>query len=306
MSDLDPELAAVVDDIQSAGVPAWHRLSVERARRVEDDVFADDDPREVAFVRNLAFDGPRGAVPVRVYHDDPPRPAPVVVFYHGGGWTLGTLDSIDGPCRELATRADAVVVSVDYRLAPEHPHPAAIDDCVAAYRDLTGRVDPSMTVIAGDSAGGGATLATLTTLRDSGDPLPACAYLLSPWTDLTMSGDTIVSKADVDPMIPTDLISSAAEMYAGDQPLDDPRVSPLFADLSGLPPVLIQTGVDEVLLADSTRLADRLTAAGVYNELDLAEGMWHVYPMFTGVMPEAGAALAHAARFIRARTRVDH
>ncbi|WP_040493036.1 alpha/beta hydrolase [Ilumatobacter nonamiensis] len=225
-----------------------------------------------------------------------------ILYIHGGAYILGSPKSHIALAARLAKLAEAVVTVIDYRLAPEHPYPAAIDDCVAAYRDIAGRVDPSRITIAGDSAGGGATLATLCALRDAGDPLPACAYVLSPWTDLTGSGESVQTLADLDPMIKPQLLGSSAEMYAADTPLDDPGVSPLFADLAGLPPMLIQTGTDEVLLADSTRLAERAAAAGVHVQLDLAEEMWHVYPMFAGVMPEAKEALAYAARFIRAHS----
>ena len=227
-----------------------------------------------------------------------------VLYLHGGGYVIGSPETHLTMCGRLARTVPAIVTVPDYRLAPEHPYPAAIDDAVAAYRDLAARVDPSRIAIAGDSAGGGATLATLCALRDAGDPLPACAWLLSPWTDLTESGESIRTKADIDPMIKVGAISEAANMYAGDTPLDDGGVSPLFADLGGLPPMLIQTGIDEVLLSDSTRLAERLTLAGVYNELDLAEHMWHVYPMFAGYMPEADEALQHASRFIKSNTLV--
>ncbi|EFW92373.1 Alpha/beta hydrolase fold-3 domain protein, partial [Haladaptatus paucihalophilus DX253] len=128
---MDDEMADAVARIEAMGVPPWHALSVESARRVEDDVFTADNRAQVAFVRNLSIPGPRGEIPIRVYRPDV-QDAPVVVFYHGGGWTLGTLDSIDGVCRELANRAECVVVSVDYRLAPEHPFPAGVDDAVAA------------------------------------------------------------------------------------------------------------------------------------------------------------------------------
>ena len=163
----------------------------------------------------------------------------------------------------LAKRASATATVIEYRLAPEHVYPAAIDDCVAAYRALITDVDPATITIAGDSAGGGAALSTLVALRDAGDPLPAAAYLLSPWTDLTGSGESVITRADADPMIDGAKIAEAGRVYAGDVALDDPGVSPLFADLTGLPPMLIQTGMDEVLLSDSTRLADRAREAGI-------------------------------------------
>jgi acetyl esterase/lipase len=144
-------------------------------------------------------------------------------------------------------------------------------------------------------------LSTLVALRDAGDPLPAAAYLMSPWTDLTGSGESVVSRAAADPMIDGSKIADAGRVYAGDVPLDDPGVSPLFADLGGLPPMLVQTGMDEVLLSDSTRLAQRAQDAGVEVTLDLAEGMWHVYQAFAGVVPEATDALVRAAVFMRSR-----
>jgi monoterpene epsilon-lactone hydrolase len=225
-----------------------------------------------------------------------------ILYLHGGGYGLGSPESHVSMVARLAKRVGAVATLVDYRLAPEHVYPAAIDDCVLAYRALASRVDPSMITIAGDSAGGGAALAMLSALRDAGDSLPACAYLLSPWTDLTASGESVTTRANVDPMITSSSLESFARRYAGETPLDDPGVSPLFTDLSGFPPLLIQTGMDEILLSDSTRLAERAAAAGVYFELDLADGMWHVYPMFAGLMREANEALIHASRFIRAHT----
>ena len=225
-----------------------------------------------------------------------------VLYLHGGGYVLGSPRTHISMCARLARRADAVVTVIDYRLAPENPYPAAVDDAVAAYRDLVGRVGASRLAVAGDSAGGGLTLAMLCALRDAGDELPACAYLLSPWTDLTGSGESVLGRDEIDPMIDGRQLQDVARLYAGDVALDHPGVSPLFADLAGLPPMLVQTGTHEVLLSDSVRLVERLTEAGVPVEFDLAEGMWHVYPTFAGLVPEADAALVHAARFIRART----
>lgn len=225
-----------------------------------------------------------------------------ILYLHGGGYALGSPRSHIAMCARLAKRTAATISVIDYRLAPEHTYPAAIEDCVAAYRAIVADVDPALVTIAGDSAGGGATLATLCSLRDAGDPLPGCAYMMSPWTDLTASGESLITKAEVDPMIDPDGIANMARQYAGDTPLDDPGVSPLFADLADLPPMLIQTGVDEVLLSDSTRLAERARAAGVDVVLDLADGMWHVYPALAPLVPEATEALVRAAVFIRSRT----
>ena len=271
--------------------------TVEEQRADMDRIDRLPRPRKVAYVDTTV--GGVDAIVATPTREPPDRH---VLYLHGGGYSVGSPKSHVAMGARLAKRAAATVTLIDYRLAPEHPYPAAIDDCVAAYRALLASTDPALVTVAGDSAGGGAALATLCALRDAGDPLPGCSYLLSPWTDLTASGDSVRSKADVDPMIRADLITPMAEMYAADTPLDHPGVSPLFADLTGLPPMLIQTGVDEVLLSDSTRLADRARAAGVEVVLDLADDMWHVYPMFAGLVPEATEALVRAAVFIRART----
>jgi len=225
-----------------------------------------------------------------------------VLYLHGGGYVIGSPKSHIAMAARLAIQSHASISVIDYRLAPEHPYPACVDDCVAAYRSVAQDWDPASIVIAGDSAGGGATLATLCALREAGDVLPAAAYLISPWTDLTASGDSMVTKADVDPMVKPSMLNPFAEMYAGGLSLDDPGLSPLFADLSGLPPLLVQAGSDEILLSDSTRLVEAARAAGVAVDLDVREGMWHVYQLFAGMMPEATTALVEAAAFIRAKT----
>ena len=227
-----------------------------------------------------------------------------IVYLHGGGYVVGSPRTHIAFAARLARRAHAAVSVVDYRLAPEHPYPAAIDDCVAAYRGVIESVDPALVTIAGDSAGGGATLATLRALRDGGDPLPSAAYLISPWTDLTGRGETTRTKAHVDPMIEASWLVTVAEQYAAGRPLDDPGVSPLYADLAGLPPLLVQVGSDEVLLSDSTRLVARARAAGTAADLDVRDGMWHVYQAFAEMMPEATAAVIEAAAFIRMKTPV--
>ena len=228
-----------------------------------------------------------------------------ILYLHGGGYALGSPKTHIGLAAQLAVRCEASVTVIDYRLAPEHPYPAAIEDCVTAYRALVSKVNPNSVVVAGDSAGGGASLSTTIEVRDAGDPLPACLYLLSPWTDLTGSGDSIAEKAHIDPMIDPRGSEQMATWYKGDYEPDHPGISPLFADLSGLPPMLVQLGSDEILLSDSTRLVERAKATGVETELDVADGMWHVYQALAPLLPEARAALDRAANFIKARTLSD-
>jgi monoterpene epsilon-lactone hydrolase len=271
-------------------------LSVDRARERMDLLDLVPRPHHVDYIDTLV-----GGVPAIVATPTAVEPQRHLMYIHGGAYVLGSPRSHITMVANLAKRASATATVIEYRLAPEHVYPAAVEDCVAAYRALITHVDPATVTIAGDSAGGGATLSTLVALRDAGDPLPAAAYLLSPWTDLTGSGESVVTRAAADPMIDGTRIADAGRVYAGELPLDDPGVSPLFADLSGLPPMLIQTGVDEVLLSDSTRLADRAREAGVDVTLDLAEGMWHVYQGFAPVVPEATDALVRAAVFMRSR-----
>ena len=228
-----------------------------------------------------------------------------ILYLHGGGYVVGSPRTHIALAARLARRCLATVTVIDYRLAPEHRYPAAIEDCVAAYRAIASTVPAECIAIAGDSAGGGATLATLGELKAAGDDSPGCAYLISPWTDLTASGETMTTKADIDPMIDPSHAVSVASDYAGPVALDHPGVSPLFADLSGLPPMLIQAGSDEVLLSDSTRLAERSRAAGVDVELEVAQDMWHVYQAFARYLPEADRALDRAAIFVSAHTRAS-
>ncbi len=243
-----------------------------------------------------------GGIPAIVATPTEVHPDRHILYIHGGAYVVGSPKSHIAMCARLAKRAAATVTVIDYRLAPEHVYPAAVDDCVAAYRAIIADIDPALVTIAGDSAGGGATLATLGALKAAGDPMPGAVYVLSPWTDLTASGESVVTRAPFDPMFDGEGLTDAALTYAGETPLDDPGVSPLFADPTGYPPTLIQTGMDEILLSDSTRLAERYEAAGVDVRLDLRDDLWHVYPMLAGYMPEATDALIRAAVFIREKT----
>ncbi len=230
---------------------------------------------------------------------------PVVVYVHGGGYCIGSLDSHRSMLTHLASAVAGRVLALDYRLAPEHPFPAALDDACTAYRwVLAGGADPSRVVVAGDSAGGGLTLATLVALRDAGDPLPAAGVCLSPWADLTQSGATMAEKAEADPMVHAEDLDRWAAAYAGsDYDAGSAGLSPLFADLGGLPPLLVEVGTAEVLLDDARRLAERARAAGVEVTLFEGEDLIHVWHFFAGAVPEADEGIARVAGFIGEQVR---
>ena len=225
-----------------------------------------------------------------------------IVYFHGGGYVMGSIDTHRGHCARISQAARARVLSVDYRLGPEHPHPAAVEDAVAAVRFArTSGVAPRRTAIAGDSAGGGLTLATLVALRDAGDPSVAAGMCISPWTDLTLSGASIAAKAAEDPMVRGADLSLMADAYLAGRDAKSPLASPLYADLAGLPPLLIQVGSAEVLLDDAVRVADRARAAGVDVELRVWQDMFHVWHAFAQILPEGQAAVDEMARFLEAR-----
>jgi acetyl esterase/lipase len=226
----------------------------------------------------------------------------VVVYFHGGGYTIGSIQSHRPLVARLARATGARVLSVAYRLAPEHPYPAAVEDAVAAYRHVVANgVPPSRVAIAGDSAGGGLTAACLVALRDAGDPLPAAGVCLSPWLDLSLSGGSWQTKADLDPLLQRAAIEMMADAYLAGADPTSATASPLFADLSGLPPVLVQVGTRETLLDDATGFAERARAAGVDVELDVWEDMIHVWHAFADLLPEARDAIDRVAAYLAAR-----
>jgi monoterpene epsilon-lactone hydrolase len=226
----------------------------------------------------------------------------VIVYLHGGGYVVGSVRTHRLLVADLSRATGARVLSVDYRLAPEHPFPAAVEDAVTACRFVRrGGVAPARMAVAGDSAGGGLTVATLLALRDAREPLPAAAVCLSPWLDLSLSGESMRTKETVDPMIHLDGARLMAERYLGGADARSPLASPLFAELAGLPPLLIQVGTAETLLDDSTRFAARARAAGVAVELEEWEDMFHVWHAFAFVLPEAREAIARIGAFLRPR-----
>ena len=228
-------------------------------------------------------------------------PGRVLLFFHGGGYCSGSIVSHRRLVTEAGRAAGMRTLALGYRLAPENPYPAALDDADAAWRFLLSAGIPAeRIVVGGDSAGGGLTLALCGRLIASGAALPACCWLISPWTDLTLSGETLATKDGVDPLIHRGYLGELAEAYlpAG---IDrrDPGVSPLFADLGGLPPLLIQVGSDETLLADATRLAAAAGAADVAVTLEIWPHMIHAWPLWNARLERGRAALATAGAFMR-------
>lgn len=225
----------------------------------------------------------------------------VLLFFHGGGYCSGSILSHRRLVTEAGRAAAMRTLAVGYRLAPEHPFPAALDDAHAAWRFLVASgIAPEDIAVGGDSAGGGITLALCGRLRDEGEALPACLWLMSPWTDLTLSGETLASKDAVDPLIHRAYLAELADAYApAGVDRRDPSLSPLFAALAGLPPLLIQVGSDETLLADATRLAAAAGEADVAVTLEIWPHMIHAWPLWNARLERGRAALANAGAFIR-------
>jgi acetyl esterase/lipase len=224
----------------------------------------------------------------------------VLVFFHGGGYCSGSIESHRRLVTEAGRAARMRTLGVAYRLAPEHPFPAAYDDALTAWRFLRNQgIAAAHVAIGGDSAGAGLTVALISRLRDGHEEIPACAWLVSPWTDLTMSGSTLVSKAAVDPLIHKEYLNELADAYlpAGME-RKDPRVSPLYADLRNFPPMLIQIGSNETLLDDATRLAARAGAADVAVALEIWPHMIHAWPLWNAHLEDGRRALTNAGSFV--------
>jgi monoterpene epsilon-lactone hydrolase len=225
-----------------------------------------------------------------------------VLFYlHGGGYCVGSPTSHRALVARMAAAAGVTALVLDYRMAPEHPFPAAVDDALAAYRQIVSHADPKSVIIAGDSAGGGLTFATAVAARDAGLPMPAGLVTISPWVNLTNTGKAYAVKAATDPMINETNINEFADAYLGAQDRKTPLASPLFADLAGLPPVLIQVGSEEVLLSDSTGIAEALGLARVDVTLRIWPEMIHIWHILAFQLAAGRAASDEAAAWIKAR-----
>jgi len=227
----------------------------------------------------------------------------VILYLHGGGYAIGSPTSHRHLAAAISGAAGAPVLSLAYRLAPEHPFPAAVEDAAMGYRWLLEKgYLPTRLGIAGDSAGGGLTVAALLALRDAGVPPPAAGICISPWVDLTCSAESYRTKAGVDPLVNQDGIAQFVRWYLGDKDPKTPLASPLFADMTGLPPLLIQVGSDEVLLDDAVGLDAKARAAGVQSTLEIWEEMIHVWHFFAPMLKEGRDAVARIGEFFKSHT----
>lgn len=226
-----------------------------------------------------------------------------ILYLHGGGYAIGSLNTHRRLAYDISAASSAKVLLIDYRLAPEHPFPAAVDDAAAAWRWLLQQgFAANRLAIAGDSAGGGLTIATLVNLRDKKLGLPACAVALSPWIDLEGLGNSITTRAAQDPMVQKDGLLWMAKMYLDGKDPKTPLAAPLHADMKDLPPVLIQVGSAETLLDDAIRIAEKMHAAGVDARLSIWPNMLHVFPLFAPVMSEGRDGCIEIGNFIRSKT----
>lgn len=248
--------------------------------------------------KSLAADPAAGLCPAEWLSVQAPQRT--VLYFHGGGYFACGLDTHRPVVAALSRRAQARVLSVDYRLAPEHPCPAAVQDALAWYRDVLSDTPAGQIVMAGDSAGGGLVMACLQAAVQQGLPMPAGAVLFSPWMDLAATGESVQAQAQSDVMFNPENLADAAQFYLAGRSPSDPVASPLYGDMQGLPPLLIFASRSEILLSDATRLHDKALAAGVSSELVLQSNLPHVWPIMV-MLPEAKTSLRQVAAFMRER-----
>jgi monoterpene epsilon-lactone hydrolase len=279
--------------LRQSAFPAGSDLNEQR-RLLRELLSAQPLPAEVT-VTAVAL----GGVPTAEVTVDGVEPRHVVLYFHGGVYVMGDASLAAGLASQVGRRARAKVISVDYRLAPEHPYPAAVDDALAAYEALLHNgTAPSGIAFAGESAGGGLAIATLVNARDHGLPLPAAAFVMSPYADLTLAGTTMETKRKADPLLSPEALQARVTDYTSGQDPALGLISPVFADLSGLPPLIIQAGTHEVLLDDAVRLARQAATADVEVTLDITPGVPHVFQAYYPILDEAAAALDRAGQFL--------
>jgi epsilon-lactone hydrolase len=242
-----------------------------------------------------------GEVPTAEITVEGIEPRHVVLYFHGGVYVIGDAFLAADLASQIGRRTHAKVISVDYRLAPEHPYPAAVDDALAAYEALLrSGIAASDIIFAGESAGGGLAIATLVNARDHGLPLPAAAFVMSPYVDLTLAGTTMESRRELDPLLSRELLQARVTDYTSGHDAALDLISPVFADLSGLPPLIIQAGTHEVLLDDALRLARQAATADVEVTLEITPGVPHVFQAYHPILDEAAAALDRAGQLLSA------
>jgi epsilon-lactone hydrolase len=250
--------------------------------------------------------GELGGVPTAEVTVDGIEPRHTVLYFHGGVYVMGDAALAAELASQIGRRAQAKAVSVDYRLAPEHPYPAAVEDALAAYEGLlSDGVAASDIVFAGESAGGGLAVATLVNARDHGLPLPAAAYAMSPYADLTLAGPSMESKRELDPLLSPQALRARVPDYTAGQDAALGLISPIFADLSGLPPLIIQGGSHEVLLDDALRLARAAATADVEVTLEITPGVPHVFQAYHAILDEGAAALDRAGQSLSAHLAAE-
>jgi acetyl esterase/lipase len=290
------ELAGVIEMVRKMFTSDSIDVAAGRAR-LETAAALFERPRDVRY-QSIDANG----VPTELVVAPGADPARTLVYFHGGAYTAGSIASHRALATELSRVAGLRVLNVDYRLAPEHPHPAAVEDAATVARFLVKQgVAPERTAFAGDSAGGGLVVAALVALRDAGDPLPAAAVCLSPWTDLTLTRDSHTSRAAIDPMVRVPALTVSRDAYAAGRDPAAPTISPVFANLAGLPPMLVQVGSAELLLDDSTELVANARRAGVDATLEVWDDMIHVFQAFFPLLPEGREAVAAIAAYLKAR-----
>ncbi|HYK26788.1 MAG TPA: alpha/beta hydrolase [Streptosporangiaceae bacterium] len=287
------ELAALRDMLRGLNFDA---LTIAERRAATESVAAQPPPGTIVEQADA------GGVPAEWVVADAVPASRVLMYLHGGAYQIGSPATLRHMIALVSAAAQVRVLSVDYRLAPEHPFPAAVDDALAAFRYLLrSGIAPTSLAIAGDSAGGGLALATLIALRDSSEPLPIAAVALSPWTDLALTGESLRTRADVEIMLNPAGMAETAETYLAGADPRHPYASPLYADLHGLPPVLIQVGDAEVILDDSTRFAAKARTAGVDVTLEVWDDMPHVWQAFAGLLPESDKAIERIGQWLQQR-----
>ena len=281
--------------LRQSAFPAVSDVSEQR-RQLRELISAQPLPADVTVTAATL-----GAVPTAEITVDGIEPRHTVLYFHGGVYVLGDAFLAADLASQVGRRTRAKVISVDYRLAPEHPYPAAVDDALASYEALLqGGTAPSDIAFAGESAGGGLAIATLVNARDHGLPLPAAAFVMSPYADLTLAGATMETKREADPLLSPEALHDRVTDYTSGQDAALGLISPIFAELSGLPPLIIQAGTHEVLLDDAIRLARQAATADVEVTLDVTPGVPHVFQAYYALLDEAGAALDRAGQLLSA------